>query len=81
MKTILLIVSLFFQYSFSQTLTIPSYYQKDENLSRDLQKIVNELDLDKNFDVGEDGIEQISLAVIDISGKQPLLTGVNYDNL
>lgn len=80
MKTILLIVSLFFQYSFSQTLTIPSYYQKDENLSRDLQKIVNELDLDKNFDVGEDGIEQISLAVIDISGKQPLLTGVNYDN-
>jgi len=80
MKTILLIVSLFFQYSFAQTLTIPSYYQKDENLSQDLQKIVNELHLDKNFDVGEDGIEQISLAVIDISGKQPLLAGVNYDN-
>ncbi|HCY75398.1 MAG TPA: hypothetical protein DHV28_05715 [Ignavibacteriales bacterium] len=80
MKTILLIVSLFFQYSFAQTLTVPSYYQKDENLSRDLQKIVNELDLNKNFDVGEDGIEQISLAVIDISGKQPMLAGVNYDN-
>lgn len=80
MKKNLFIVLIFIQYSFAQTLTIPSYYQKDENLSQDLQKIVSELDLDKNFDVGEDGIEQISLAVIDISGKQPLLAGVNYDN-
>ncbi|MFZ2323615.1 MAG: serine hydrolase [Ignavibacteriaceae bacterium] len=80
MKNNLFIVLIFFQYSFSQTLTILSYYQKDENLSRDLQKIVNELDLDKNFNVGEDGIEQISLAVIDLSEKQPVLGGVNYDN-
>ena len=80
MKIILLLVSLFFQYSFSQTFTIPSYYQLDENLSRDLQNIVRDLELDKNFDVGEDGIDQISLAVIDLSEKQPVLGGVNYDN-
>ncbi|RPI62002.1 MAG: serine hydrolase, partial [Ignavibacteriales bacterium] len=33
-----------------------------------------------NFDVGEDGIEQISLAVVDLTGDQPKLGGVNYDN-
>ncbi|MDP2365821.1 MAG: serine hydrolase [Ignavibacteria bacterium] len=80
MKTILLVVLIFFQFSFSQTTTIPSYYQIDEKLSSDLQRIVHELDLDKNFDVGEDGIEQISMAVIDLSNNQPKLGGVNYDN-
>ncbi len=80
MKTVIIIVFLFFQYSFSQTITIPSYYQTDEKFSRDLQKIVRELELDKNFDVGEDGVEQISLAVIDLTSDQPKLGGVNYDN-
>jgi beta-lactamase class A len=80
MKTILFVVLLSFHLSFSQSIQIPSYYQVDEKLSEDLYNIVLELDLDKNFDVGEDGIEQISLAVIDLTGNQPKLGGVNYDN-
>jgi len=80
MKTILLIALLFFQLSYSQKAIVPVYYQMDEKLSKELYNIILELDLNKNFDVGEDGIEQISLAVIDLSGDQPKFGGVNYDN-
>ena len=80
MKIILSIVLLSIQLSFSQPIQIPSYYQVDEILSKDLYDIILELELERNFDVGEDGIEQISLAVIDLTGDQPKLGGVNYDN-
>ena len=80
MKIILSIVLLSIQLSFSQPIQIPSYYQVDEILSKDLYDIILELELERNFDVGEDGIEQISLAVIDLTGNQPKLGGVNYDN-
>lgn len=77
----LIFVSMFFIFSVkAQTVKVPSYYQIDQKLSSDLQSIVHELHLDQNFDVGEDGIEQISLAVIDLTGNQPKLGGVNYDN-
>lgn len=83
MKKILVLLTLLLLISFSvypQTVSIPTYYQIDEKLSKDLYDIVLELDLELNFDVGEDGIEQISLAVIDLNGDQPKLGGVNYDN-
>jgi beta-lactamase class A len=80
MKTILSIMLLSIQLSFSQSIQIPSYYKVDENLSEDLYKIILDLELERNFDVGEDGIEQISLAVIDLTGYQPKLGGVNYNN-
>ncbi|MCU0343132.1 MAG: class A beta-lactamase-related serine hydrolase [Ignavibacterium sp.] len=73
--TILLFVNLY-----PQQVLIPSYYNVDESLSKDLYDIIRELDLAKNFDVGDDGIEQISLAVIDLTSDQPRLGGVNYDN-
>jgi beta-lactamase class A len=68
------------QIQFAQAVSIPQYYQMDQKLSSDLQSIVHELELDLNFDVGEDGIEQISLAVVDLTDDQPKLGGVNYDN-
>lgn len=68
------------QFLFSQTIKVPAYYEIDEKLSSDLLEIVHELGLDLNFDVGEDGIEQISLAVIDLTSDQPKLGGVNFDN-
>jgi beta-lactamase class A len=80
MKSIFSLALLLFKFSFSQTVIIPSYYQIDEKLSSHLESIVHELELDLNFDVGEDGIEQISLAVIDLNSNQPKLGGVNYDN-
>ncbi len=64
----------------SQQVVIPSHYNVDDNLSKELYDIILELDLEQNFDVGEDGIEQISLAVIDLTADQPRVGGVNYDN-
>lgn len=83
MKNIIVFIITPILFSFfinAQTVNAPSYFQIDEKLSEDLHKIILELDLDKNFDVGEDGIEQISLAVIDLTSDQPKLGGVNYDN-
>ena len=80
MKNLFLIILFFCQINFAQTVMTPPYYQTDEKLSEDLYKIVLELELEHNFDVGEDGIEQISFAIIDLSGDQPKLGGVNYDN-
>ena len=78
---ILITTSLLISFSvYAQIVTVPTYYQIDEKLSKDLYDIVLELDLEHNFDVGEDGIEQISFAVIDLNGNQPKLGGVNYDN-
>jgi beta-lactamase class A len=45
-----------------------------------LAKIVSDLELDRDFNVGEDGVEQISLAVIDLNGPQPQIAGVNMMN-
>jgi len=65
---------------FSQNSKIPEYYNIDTNLTLELQNIVNSLGLNKDFNVGEDGIEQISLAVIDLNDKTPSIGGVNMDN-
>jgi beta-lactamase class A len=60
---------------------LPAYYQNDKALTRRLKKIVAELKLDSTFNVGEDGTEQISLAVIDLSSKgKPRFAGVNPEN-
>ena len=83
MKNVFILITTSLLTSFSvyaQIVTVPTYYQIDEMLSKDLYDIVRELDLEHNFDVGEDGIEQISFAVIDLNGDQPKLGGVNYDN-
>lgn len=64
----------------AQDITIPSYYNKDENLSRTLNEIITELNLNNVFDVGEDGTETISLAVIDMKKDEPVIGGVNAEN-
>ncbi len=65
---------------FAQLAKIPSYYAIHHQRSSELQNLVRELQLAGDFDVGEDGQEQISLAVIDLSGKRPRLSGVNMEN-
>jgi len=60
---------------------IPSYYQQSKKFDEQLKQIVHEVGLDSTFDAGEDGKEQISLAVVDLTGKKPLIGGVNMDNL
>lgn len=59
---------------------VPDYYQQNENFDNALKTIIREAELDKRYDVGEDGTETISFAVIDLNGPQPVLGGVNYDN-
>lgn len=65
---------------YSQSVEVPAYYKTDENFNRALSNIILELELERSFDVGEDGVEQISFAVIDMNGAGPVLGGVNYDN-
>lgn len=60
---------------------VPSYYKMDKPLSDSLKNIVASLGLDKSFEVGDDGQEQISLAVIDLNSSSPVLGGVNAENL
>lgn len=58
----------------------PLTIREDPALSQRLAAIAADLGLDGDFDVGEDGIEQISLAVIDMSGDTARIGGVNPDN-
>jgi beta-lactamase class A len=64
----------------SQKLKLPPYFIEDKCLNDSLFKIVRELKLDSIFDVGEDGKEQISLAVVDLNATKPLFGGVNPSN-
>lgn len=80
MKIIIALILISYSQIFSQNFVMPSYLSYDKKLSEELHKIINELELNKDFNVGEDGFEQISLAVIDMNGPVPLLGGVNPDN-
>ncbi len=61
----------------AQNVKIPSYFTVDPALSDSLREFVKEVRLDSTFDVGADGKEKISLAVVDLSGETPVLGGVN----
>ena len=65
---------------FSVNAQVPSYYQQKKSFNESLKKIVHEVGLDSTWDVGDDGKEHISFAVIDLTGKKPLLGGVNFTN-
>lgn len=60
--------------------TIPSYYKQSKKFNEELKTIVHDAGLDSSFDAGEDGKEQISFAVVDLTGKKPVFGGVNSDN-
>jgi len=63
-----------------QDVTIPDYYIQDRALTDSLDAIVQRIGLDHEFDIGEYGSETISLAVIDLTGPDPRIGGVNMDN-
>lgn len=65
--------------SFAQV-QIPAYYKQSKGFTNSLKQIVHEVGLDSTYDAGEDGKEQISLAVIDLTGKKPVFGGVSADN-
>lgn len=83
MKYVLLIIlaiSMGFGHADAQQVVVPRYYKPDHKLSKSLEGFVHNLGLDSTFDVGADGTEQISLAVIDLMSRKPKLGGVNYGN-
>jgi len=59
---------------------VPSYYKQSKSFNESLKNIIHNAGLDSTWDVGEDGKEQISFAVIDLTGKKPVLGGVNFTN-
>ncbi len=79
-KLLIATIILFSEFIFSQSREVPKYYEFDQTLSDELKTIALDLELTGNFDVGEDGIEQISLAVIEVNENDARFGGVNYDN-
>jgi beta-lactamase class A len=78
-KILIIIGCLFVFYAEGQS-ALPSYYKVEQKFNDALKKIVKEVGLDSIHGVGEDGTETISLAVIDLTGKEPVFGGVHYDN-
>ncbi len=79
MKTTLLLFSLC-SLIVAQNSTIASYYKADKKLTEQLNKIVTDLELNKGFDTGEDGIVYPSIALINLNGILPRFAGVNADS-
>lgn len=65
---------------FCTSAQVPSYYKQSNSFNEALKNIIQDVGLDSTWDVGEDGKEQISFAVIDLTGKKPVLGGVNFTN-
>jgi len=81
MKYGFIISILFVGSAVTAQVSIPPYYKQSQKFNTQLKTIVHEVGLDSSYDAGEDGKEQISFAVIDLTGKKPVLGGVNFDNL
>ncbi|MCE1189572.1 MAG: class A beta-lactamase-related serine hydrolase [Ignavibacteria bacterium] len=80
-KVALLMIFIVLSQSFyAQTTDNLSGYKSDKKFTEQLAETVKSLGLDSTFNVGEDGTEQISLAVIDITGAEPTLAGFHMDN-
>jgi beta-lactamase class A len=60
--------------------SIPNYYTTKKSFNDSLLKIVHDVNLDGTYDAGEDGMQTISFAVIDLNGRKPLLGGVHMDH-
>jgi beta-lactamase class A len=59
---------------------IPNYYIQKKSFTDSLLQIVHDVNLDGTYDAGDDGMEKISFAVIDLNGSKPLIGGVNMEN-
>ena len=55
-------------------------FRQDPTFDAALHRIIQDAGLGGDFDVGADGIEQVSFAVIDMTGDEPVFAGVNQDN-
>jgi beta-lactamase class A len=80
-KYLQLTILFFFFYLFAHgQVKIPGYFQQKKSFNDSLKKIIHEVGLDSTWDAGEDGMKKISFAVIDLNGKQPVLSCVDCSN-
>ena len=81
MKYLQLTILIFCLFSFTQgQVNIPGYFHQKKSFNDSLKKIIHEVGLDSTWDAGEDGMEKISFAVIDLNGKYPVLGCVDCSN-
>lgn len=81
MKKILYLFLLFPVIAFGQKQSkIHDHFIHRKSFDNELQKMVQDVNLDGIYDAGEDGMEKISFAVIDLNGRKPVLGGVNMEN-
>ena len=59
---------------------IPSYFIQQKSFTDSLINIIHAGDLDGSYDAGEDGMEKISFAVINLNSKIPVIGGLNMNN-
>lgn len=78
-RIVALFMFLMLQSTYSQV-KVPSYYQRDESLTKALVKIIEDLELNGSYDAAEDGMEPLSIAVIDLNGERPKIGGVALKN-
>lgn len=76
----LLFVFLLNSFLLSAQTKIPSYYAQQKSFNDSLKNIIIQSGLDSAFNAGEDGMEKISFAVIDLTMKSPVIGGVNMEN-
>lgn len=60
--------------------SIQDHYITKKSFNDSLLQIVHDVKLDGTYDAGEDGMQTISFAVIDLNGPKPLLGGVYMDH-
>lgn len=74
-------LSLFYIFStislFMKAQTIPDYFIQKKSFNDSLKQIVHDVNLEGVYDAGDDGMETISFAVIDLNGRKPVLGGGN----
>jgi beta-lactamase class A len=81
MKYVQVTILIFFLNSFTQgQVKIPRYFQQRKSFNDSLKKIIHEVGLDSTWVAGEDGMEKISFAVIDLNDKHPVLGCVGCGN-
>lgn len=78
-KFILLFLILHISFLYAQS-QLQTHYKQNKKFNTALLKIIKDAGLDSSYFAGEDGIETISFAVIDLKSKKPILGTVNAAN-
>ena len=73
-------IPLFFIFVLSYGQMDMKRFIQKKSFTDSLVNIIRDANLNGTYDAGEDGMEQISFAVIDLTGAKPVLGGVNMEH-